>query len=341
MNTGRTKHLYVPVARPVVSKFSSSSSNGEAETNPTPANEKDTSATRVNPDDDPEEEKEEEEEEEDTTNNALKYFAKLQDPVRMAAFHKMLEKQNAKKANQAKVEGWLRDVPIDGTLRNASIAATPTVDGYIDRLSWSATNAHKWLERLEAWELRYRIAGLKYHKVPAPLRHATIVSNGSKIELEVLTRLAEVFNPSRHRDQQAFFLPWVYISDVATDIIQLVAVTEEQQQTQPQTVMQLSAQHAGYEMILDSLWSKRDDVERALCCLEGMVERMAERSDGEEKGKERLTERHSREGTLFRQWIQNFGEIEYVKNVPEWIEKYVHDVLKGGLEKERCWHVIV
>jgi hypothetical protein len=172
-----------------------------------------------------------------------------------------------------------------------------------------------WVE----FEHRFRIAGVKYHKIPHFSRHSLTLPNGPRIEQRTIDRLAQVLETDRSRYDQNFFAPWMDVYNGATEVLDNINACN----VASKTIEQLRTLENKCAVALSKLFKPTRNLEAGLSWLEESVERLAERSD--EDASKNLLVKHSREGSLFRRWIQTFLEIEHglVWNNSEYTENCV------------------
>jgi hypothetical protein len=238
---------------------------------------------------------------------------------------------------QARIEMWIERMPYDWQFENAGTARPATIIVYTDWLNWQKCNVHSWLCKLDEFERRYRIAGVKYHKIAHPLRHSMTLPHGPKIDQQILKRLTHIFETDRSRDDQTFFAPWM---DVYNGVIEVLDDIEAWA-VPSKTIEQLRKLEDRCCVALEKLSKPMRSVEAGVLWLEGEVVKLAERSD--QDASESLLVKHSREGSLFRRWIQTFLEIEHgvVWNKSEYTEQYVDKMVSGEVEKELYWSMLV
>jgi hypothetical protein len=227
-----------------------------------------------------------------------------------------------------RIDTWLEPIPYDWQLEDANTARLVTITVYEDWLDWSKARALSWLAKLDRRERRFRVAGIAYHKVPHTLRHST--THFSSIEWTVLLRLSQMFETSRARSQQSFFHPWNEIFDAANEVLEKVRGAKE---TAPD-IDGLRILESGCEVTLSQLPKPLRNLEAALLWAEEQVAKLVDRSDLD--GAETLAAKHSREGSMFRMWIQTFLEVEHrvVKSKSAYTEAFV-DGMMGGEEIAR------
>jgi hypothetical protein len=87
---------------------------------------------------------------------------------------------------------------------------TMTAEYYHGWLSLLRREANSLLAHLDLFEARYRTLGFKYHRIPSAARHLTDRHYG-----HMCTRLAQLFEYSGLRKDQAFFYTWFKIFETA------------------------------------------------------------------------------------------------------------------------------
>ena len=181
------------------------------------------------------------------------------------------------------------------------------------------------------------MAGIQYHETPYQLRHSSTLLHGSKIEEAVLTRLSGILETDRSRTQQAFFTPWFEIKRVAADILEGLNYYK----LMADDIILLRTLHRKFEHFLARLPKLLCNLVAGLEFLEEAVAQVSERSNLD--GSAALASKYSREGGLFRRWIQTFPEVEngLVDSKSRYIEWYVETVLDIGVERDRYWRRLV
>ncbi|CAN9456888.1 unnamed protein product [Alternaria alternata] len=225
---------------------------------------------------------------------------------------------------RSRMELWVERLPYDWHFEDANTACLIAVTVYKDWLDWSESKAFSWLDKLTKFERRFRIAGVAYHKIPYALRHASTVTNSYRINPVILVRLSQIFETDRPRAQQSFFHPWIEISNAAKEVLgKLIA-----NKNNPEDIDRLRILESGSEVALSLLANSLPNLESALAWVEEQVADVADRSDID--GSDNLAAKHSREGGLFRRWIQTFPEIELgtVQSQSEFTEGFV-DAVSG------------
>ena len=238
---------------------------------------------------------------------------------------------------RSRMELWVERLPYDWHFEDANTACLIAVTVYKDWLDWSESKAFSWLDKLTKFERRFRIAGVAYHKIPYALRHASTVTNSYRINPVILVRLSQIFETDRPRAQQSFFRPWIEISNAAKEVLgKLIANKNE-----PEDIDRLRILESGSEVTLSLLVNSLSNLESALAWVEEYVADLADRSDID--GSDNLAAKHSREGGLFRRWIQTFPEIELgtVQSQSEFTEGFV-DAVSGDedIVEYRYWSVL-
>jgi hypothetical protein len=235
------------------------------------------------------------------------------------------------------IDMWIERLPYDWQLEDAGTARPFTMALYTDWLNWQKCNVHSWLYKLDKFEHRYRIAGVKYHRIPHSLRHSVTLPHGSKIDQQVLKRLSHIFEPDRSRDEQMIFAPWMDVYNGATEVLDDIDACD----VTSKTMNQLRTLEIDCSSTLDKLSKPMRTVEAGLLWLEGEAARLAERSD--QDSSESLLLKHSREGGLLRRWIQTFLEIEHgvVWNKSEYTEQCVDKAVSGEVEEGLYWSMLV
>ncbi|KAH8634467.1 hypothetical protein IG631_09867 [Alternaria alternata] len=150
------------------------------------------------------------------------------------------------------------------------------------------------------------------------------VANNYRINPVILVRLSQIFETNRPRAQQSFFCPWIEISNAAKEVLgKLIA-----NKNGPEDIDRLRILESGSEVALSLLANSLPNLESALAWVEEYVADPADRSDID--GSDNLAAKHSREGGLFRRWIQTFPEVELgtVQSQSEFTEGFV-DAVSG------------
>ncbi|CAG5185510.1 uncharacterized protein ALTATR162_LOCUS11326 [Alternaria atra] len=236
-----------------------------------------------------------------------------------------------------RMEMWIERLPYDWQFEDANTAHSATVIVYEDWLDWSKPKALSWLSKLDKFERRFRIAGVAYHEIPYALRHSSTLVHGPKIDKVILVRLSQVFETDRPRSQQSFFRPWNEIFNVVNGILTRLKANK----TTPKNVDRLRILESGFEVVLSQLPKPLCNLEAALLWVEEQVANLTERSELD--GSVNLAAKHSREGGLFRIWIQTFLEIEYgmVESKSDYTEGFVDAVLRDeGIVEDAYWSVL-
>jgi hypothetical protein len=215
-----------------------------------------------------------------------------------------------------RIDMWVERLPYHWQLEDAATARLFTVTVYMDRLHWERLDALSWVARLNEFERRYRVIGIDDHKIPYSVRHSETLLNGSKIGKPIIVRLSQVFETGRPRDQQAFFKQWMEIFNVATDVMGKIDECE----STTKTMDELHSLCLESGIAFRKLWKQLNNLEIVLEWAQGAVSDLSGRSHLD--GVEPLEAKHSREGSLFRRWIQTFPEIQYelVKSKHEYME---------------------
>jgi hypothetical protein len=227
---------------------------------------------------------------------------------------------------KSRIDMWVERLPYHWQLEDVSTARSFTDAVYMDRLHWERLDALSWIARLNDLEKRYRVIGIDYHKIPYSLRHSETLLHGPKIGKPNIVRLSQVFETGRPREQQAFF-------NVATDVIGKV----DECGSTTKAIDELRRLCLESGIVFRKSWKQLDNLEIVLEWAQGAVSDLSGRSDLD--GVESLEAKHSREGSLFRRWIQTFPEIQHelVKSKHEYIECWVHQALSDGVEKNEYW----
>ncbi|KAF2846750.1 hypothetical protein T440DRAFT_222759 [Plenodomus tracheiphilus IPT5] len=238
-----------------------------------------------------------------------------------------------------RIQSWLDEQPYDWEFKPAFTRDEATLTIYVDWLHWSNTDAILWLRKLDTSETRFRAAGLQYHRVPHQLRHSTFILPGSQIEQLVLSRLSNVLEKDTPRHLQTFFVPWMTIYKTAVEVLdQIEALQHIDNNTNVDLVR---ANAADTEMKLFKLEATFHNLKIGLEWLEKAVQELADRSVVD--GSEALAAKFSREGSLFRRWIQTFLEVEKGVVGPKaaYTEVYIQQVLEKGVGLDGYWSKLV
>jgi hypothetical protein len=224
---------------------------------------------------------------------------------------------------KSRIEMWIERMPYHWQLEDAKTARLATAAIYDDWLDWSGTSAFSLLYRLDKFERRFRIAGVAYHKIPYTLRHSPTLPYHARINNVVLARLSQVFETGLSRSQQSFFRPWNEIFDAVNGILKELVANK----MTPKDIDRLRKLESGFEVALSRLANPLQLIETALFWVEAQVANLTVRSELD--GSDNLAAKHSREGGLFRIWIQTFFEIEYemVDSGTAYTEGFVDAVL--------------
>jgi hypothetical protein len=232
-----------------------------------------------------------------------------------------------------RIDLWLSNTAHHTQLDDAATAMAVTTTIYKDWLDWGAANAMIWLQKLDKFERRFRIASLKYHQTPYQIRHSSSLLHGARIKQVVLNRLSTVLETDRSRNQQSFFVPWFEISNAAVDILEDMKYYEPL----PDDIEFRRTVLRKFELSLYKLPKSCRALQDVLQWLEDAVEAVSERSDLD--GSEALAAKYSREGGLFRRWIQTLPEVGSLpmESKSRYMEWYVDRVLDVGVEKDQYW----
>ncbi|KAH9861455.1 hypothetical protein J1614_011201 [Plenodomus biglobosus] len=237
-----------------------------------------------------------------------------------------------------RIEVWLDKQPCDWEPGSACSTNEATLVIYIDWLHWSISDALLWLEKLDRCERRFRAAGLAYHAIPYQLRHSTFMLPGSHIDQLVLTRLSNILETDTPRRLQTFFMPWMEIYKAAVQVVdhnktfQLVFINN---------IDHMRSAVTDAELKLSKLVTTYRSLNAGLEWLEKAVMELSQRSRMD--AREALTAKFSREGSLFRRWIQTFLEVEkgLVDSKASYTEEYVEGVLERGVGPGSYWSDLV
>ncbi|KAL1794336.1 hypothetical protein ACET3X_007757 [Alternaria dauci] len=228
--------------------------------------------------------------------------------------------------NKIRMDLWVERLPYDWQLEDANTARLAGVKVYGDWLDWLESKAFSWLEKLSTFERHFRIAGVAYHKIPYALRHSSTLVNGYQIDNVILLRMSQIFETSCPRSQQSFFRPWTEIFNTANEVLKELKMNKNK----PEDVHRLRSLESGLEITLSQLAKPLRILENALVWVEEQVAHLTRRSNLD--GSDNLAAKHSREGGLFRIWIQSFPEIEWgsVELKSNFTESFVVAVLEDG-----------
>ncbi|KAG9186226.1 hypothetical protein G6011_02782 [Alternaria panax] len=227
--------------------------------------------------------------------------------------------------HKSHMEIWIEHLPYDWKLEDANTARLATLEVYEDWLDWSESKALSWFGKLSKFERRFRIAGVAYHKIPHAWRQSSSLAHSYRIDKVVLLRLSEVFETDRPRAQQSFFRPWNEIVNATNTILKKLKANK----ITTKDVDRLRVIESGFEAALSQLAKSLHNLEIGLLWIEGQVASLAHRSNLD--GNDNLAAKHSREGGLFRTWIQTFPEIECgaAETKSEYTEGFVDALLDG------------
>jgi hypothetical protein len=241
------------------------------------------------------------------------------------------------KNRKARIETWLERMPCDWQLEDAGTARPITVVVCTDWLNWQNCNARSWLYKLDKFERRFRIAGVQYHKIPHSLRHSVTLPHGPRIDQRTIERLAHILETDRSRDHQPFFAPWIDVYNGVTEVLDQIDACD----IATKNIDQVRSLDDKCSVALSKLSKPMRHLEGGLLWLEGLVTKVGERSD--QDGSENLLVRHSREGGLFRRWIQTFLEVEHgvVWDKSEYTEDFVGKVASGTVKGGQYWSMLV
>ncbi|KAH6865200.1 hypothetical protein BKA58DRAFT_462849 [Alternaria rosae] len=237
-----------------------------------------------------------------------------------------------------RIDSWIKNLPYDWQLDSANTAPLAPAAVYEDWLDWAKPRALSWLARLDKYERRFRIAGVAYHKVPYALRRSTSTCSSKKVEQTVCSRLGQMFEIGRPRSEEPFFHPWDEIFDAAYVVLQKWVLSRG---TTPENIDQLRELEAECELTLSQLAKPLRNLEAGLVWVEEQVAKLAERSDLD--GTEMLAAKHSREGNMFRMWVQTFLEIEHgvVKSKSAYTEAFVDGAVEDKeIAKDPYWTML-
>ncbi|KAI4614056.1 hypothetical protein J4E80_006746 [Alternaria sp. BMP 0032] len=256
----------------------------------------------------------------------------------MAISSKQTYGQLLSRSQKKRIVTWINDLPYDWQLDSANTALLAPAAVYEDWLDWAKPRALSWLARLDKYERRFRIAGVAYHKVPYALRRSIATCSSKAVEQTVCSRLSQIFEIGRPRSEEPFFHPWDEIFDAAYAVLQKWVISRG---TAPENVDQLRVLEAECELTLSQLAKPLRNLEAGLVWVEEQVAKLAERSDLD--GTEALAAKHSREGNIFRMWVQTFLEIEHgvVKSKSAYTEAFVDGVVEDeGIAKDPYWTML-
>jgi hypothetical protein len=178
---------------------------------------------------------------------------------------------------------------------------------------------------------------VQYHKISHSLRHSGTLPHGHRIEQRTIERLAQILETDRSHDDQTFFAPWIDVYNGATKVLDDIDACD----IATKTIDQLRTLEEESSVALSKLSKPMRNLEDGLLWLEESVTMLDERSDEDESGS--LLVRHSREGGLFRNWIQTFLEVEHgiVGNKSEYTEDFVDNVVCGTVKEGLYWSMLV
>ena len=148
-----------------------------------------------------------------------------------------------------------------------------------------------------------------------------------------------MFEIGRPRSEEPFFHPWDEIFDAAYAVLQKWVLSRG---TAPENVDQLRVLEAECELTLSQLAKPLRNLEAGLLWVEEQVAKLAKRSDLD--GTDLLAAKHSREGNIFRMWVQTFLEIEHgvVKSKPAYTEAFVDGAVEDEkIAKDPYWTMLV
>ncbi|CAO2654002.1 Nn.00g107350.m01.CDS01 [Neocucurbitaria sp. VM-36] len=237
---------------------------------------------------------------------------------------------------KARVEMWINDLPYDWGLEDAFTARDATLEVYEDWLDWSTYSARSWLDKLDEYEQRFRIAGLKYHKIPHSLRHPVTLRHGARVNQYVMVRLSQIFETDRSRTREPFFVPWFDINNTTVEILNTIKLYCRGSMD----VDFLKASNQKFDVSYAKLTKVGRILHEGIIWLEDAVARVAERS--KQDGSDMLAIEYSREGSLFRRWMQTFPEVEcgLVASKSKFIQDSADSLLEVGVQPSRYWRML-
>ncbi|KAL6710622.1 hypothetical protein ACN47E_008670 [Coniothyrium glycines] len=223
------------------------------------------------------------------------------------------------------IDNWIAGHPFHISFEDASTAKSVTGGVYMAWIDWIKSDAHLYMRKLNRLEHRYRVAGLKYHRCPYPLRHPTFPPNDdTNTEKDILFRLSQTLETNRPRIHEPFFQIWKEVEKAATEIIKEI----DSNIVLPNNTVFLHAMSDRLDLELNRLGRELRNLEVGMLWLEQSVETLSGKS-GLHTG-ELLAGKHTCEGVVFRWWIQNFPEVESGLVKDEDMESFVRHLLALG-----------
>ncbi|KAJ4374893.1 hypothetical protein N0V83_001971 [Neocucurbitaria cava] len=233
---------------------------------------------------------------------------------------------------------WIDNIAYDSELEPASIARRATLGVFEDWLHWSGYNARQWLRTLDECEQRFRAAGLVYHQIPYHLRRPIAVPapNGFPLDQLPLVRLSQIFETDQSRTKEVFFRPWFQVYDLAIESIN----TADAHTHGSKSREFLKGINKRFNESCIRLTRPLNILNEGLVWLEDAVAQVHGRSDL--GGSEMLASEFSREGSLFRRWMQTFREVELglVGSKSAFIKGYADTLLTVGVEPKEYWSLL-
>lgn len=261
---------------------------------------------------------------------------------------------------KARIDGWIIGQPFHAYFEDAETAKPITAEIYIDWIHWLRYITCSRVRQLDRFEKRYRQIGLMYHKIPYQVRHSDNSHSSNRgrryiynsITNLVLARLSQILESDRPRSQQALnsFLPWKPIEQTTKSIMAQINTLPVQSHSHDLASLKRSMENIQRE--IESLTRELNTLNATLIWLRNKVGQLnliastaaslsqVDSNNGDEDA-ERLAEKFSREGSLFRTWIWTFPEVERGIAGGDFVEEYAQQLLEYGVDGFSFWTTLL
>ncbi|KAJ4290535.1 hypothetical protein N0V90_010752 [Kalmusia sp. IMI 367209] len=234
---------------------------------------------------------------------------------------------------------WLSMIPPHPSLL-LHPEASPSLDAtiYHDWFNWADFAVQTLLDELDIYEMEYRRLGLKYHGIPHNERHSSSLltsasfhralranAETTRANPSVLRSLETIFETDCPRTQQSFFLNWRTAYQEIAEMKNLCA-------SAPHTDRVLTLAHR--MKIMEKRFMAVNRLADRIKAQLKSVKRSVDAVRAKSKASSDLAAPFSKEGSLYRRWVNTFEEV--VSRT--WDLESVEQMLRvGGAELSIEW----